>query len=157
MCDYSVEADTQRGAEVGDELITKVFGHHVGFASMKDRRVAVCLRPGTELSFDQEVKEVQGRFFLAPPICTHDTKVARFKQVDLDDPHTMHDKLEFPNGESCFVGFLAPGQRATVIQLPVAVKAEAETQKQELSIPEPTETANEGSNPMRRAFERIFG
>ena len=49
-------------------------------------------------------------------------KVARFRQVDVDDRHVQHDALEFPNGHVLKLTQLAAGQTATVLQLPVAIE-----------------------------------
>src|SRR5262245_33694955 len=58
MCDYSLEFVASRPAKVGDKLISTGFPKTVsrGFASVEDRNVAVCLLPGTELAFADEVK-----------------------------------------------------------------------------------------------------
>jgi hypothetical protein len=59
--------------------------------------VAVCLLPGTEVAFEKEVeREVtafQLSFFKREPEHINHT-VARFRQVNLDNPHTHHDALE---------------------------------------------------------------
>jgi hypothetical protein len=46
--------------------------------------------------------------------------VARFRQVNMDDPHVHHDALEFPGGQIVMVTRLLPGQQATVLQLPAS-------------------------------------
>ena len=51
------------------------------------------------------------------------TNVARFRQINLKDPHAHHDALEFPNGRVVLLTRLRPGQYATVIQLPAAQRA----------------------------------
>jgi hypothetical protein len=51
-------------------------------------------------------------------------RVARFRQVNMDDPHVHHDALEFPGGQIVMVTRLVPGQRATVLQLPASVRTE---------------------------------
>jgi hypothetical protein len=58
MCDYSLELVSSRPAKVGDELVSAGFPHTVsrGFASVEDPTVAVCLLPGTELAFENEVR-----------------------------------------------------------------------------------------------------
>ena len=57
MCDYSLHAVASRPAKVGEMLITTSFsGGTRGFAAEGERNVAVCLLPGTELAFDQDVK-----------------------------------------------------------------------------------------------------
>ena len=45
-------------------------------------------------------------------------RVARFRQINMDDPHVHHDALEFPGGHIVMVTRLVPGQTATVLQLP---------------------------------------
>jgi hypothetical protein len=52
-------------------------------------------------------------------------KVARFRQVNLDQPHAHHDALEFPDGQIVLVTILREGQRATVIQMPAKPQEEA--------------------------------
>ena len=56
MCDHSLHSIKSRPAKVGDKLTTRDFGTGTrGFAASEDANVAVCLLPGTELSFEQEV------------------------------------------------------------------------------------------------------
>ena len=56
MCDFSLHAVRSRPAKVGDELTTRDFGTHTrGFAASEDANLAVCVLPGTELSFAGEV------------------------------------------------------------------------------------------------------
>jgi hypothetical protein len=82
--------------------------------------VAVCLLPGTELAFDDNVRYDRAFSLLGKARVNH--KVARFRQIDLDDPHVQHDALEFPDGKVLKVAQLAAGQTATVLQLPVATQ-----------------------------------
>ena len=58
MCDYSLELVMSRPAKVGDKLVSKSFPHTItrGFASVDDPNEVVCLLPGTELAFEQEVR-----------------------------------------------------------------------------------------------------
>ena len=52
MCDYSLHNVKSRPAKVGDKLSTRDFGTGTrGFAASEDVNVAVCVLPGTELSF----------------------------------------------------------------------------------------------------------
>ena len=57
MCDYSLHAVATRPAEVAETLVSTSFstGTH-GFASPDDPKVAVCLRPGTEIAFENDVQ-----------------------------------------------------------------------------------------------------
>ena len=57
MCDYSLHNVKTRPAKIGDKLTTRDFGTGThGFAASEDASVAVCLLPGTELSFAEEVR-----------------------------------------------------------------------------------------------------
>lgn len=116
MCDYSLETVKTRPAGVGDKLVTHRFWSATGgFCSPEDIHLAVCLLPGTELSFAYEVK----RSCLWPwtkNIIHH--KTAIFRQVNLASPHAHHDALEFPDGEIVLLNYLMEGQEATVLQLP---------------------------------------
>jgi hypothetical protein len=129
MCDFSLQAVKSRPAVVGEELITTDFGTGSrGFGSASDPnpfKTAVCLLPGTELAFAQGVKM---RF--ARDVDTFDA-VAIFRQVDLDNPRTHHDCLEFPDGSKAMLTYLVEGQRATVLQLPAAPKTAEEAKAQE--------------------------
>jgi hypothetical protein len=82
--------------------------------------VAVCLLPGTELAFDDEVRYDRAFSLFGNARVNH--KVARFRQIDVDDPHIQHDALEFPNGQVLKLTQLVAGQTATVLQLPVATQ-----------------------------------
>jgi hypothetical protein len=116
MCDYSLENVASRPAEAGEKLISTRFANAMtkGFAGVGDPTVAVCLRPGTELAFDDTVE------FEKSCIQTMRTtsKVATFRQIDLDNRHTHHDALEFVDGQIVRLASLAPGQVAMVVQLP---------------------------------------
>jgi hypothetical protein len=117
MCDYSLEHVASRPAVVADRLIVTGFRHTItrGFAGAGDLNTAVCLRPGTELAFDQEVRYEH-------PIThwqkTARSKVARFRQIDMHVTHAHHDALEFADGTIVPLARLSPGQWATVLQLP---------------------------------------
>src|SRR6266487_772008 len=57
MCGYSLHHVKSRPAKVGDRLRTVNFNTGTrGFASPDDRTTAVCILPGTELAFSQDVK-----------------------------------------------------------------------------------------------------
>ena len=58
MCDYSLHAVATRPAQVGETLVTTTFrGTSTrGFASESDLSVAVCMLPGTELAFAEDVR-----------------------------------------------------------------------------------------------------
>ena len=60
MCDYSLESVQSRPAKVGDRLTTREFRTRTrGFSAPENKYVAVCLLPGTELSFANEVKRIR--------------------------------------------------------------------------------------------------
>ena len=57
MCDYSLHNVKSRPAKVGDKLTTRNFGTGtIGFAASEDASVAVCILPGTELSFAAKLR-----------------------------------------------------------------------------------------------------
>jgi hypothetical protein len=119
MCDYSLESVMNRPAKVGDKLVTTTFATSItrGFGAVEDQKVAVCLRPGTEIAFEQEV-EYDG---LLPFFGNRKAgaKLARFRQINHDIP-SHRDALEFPNGKVVLVTKLAQGQHAKVLQLPAS-------------------------------------
>jgi hypothetical protein len=122
MCDYSLHGVLNRPAKVGDKLLSTNFANSFtrGFTAADEPKVAVCLRPGTELAFEQDV-EIEHVFRrLMPRFGFGKTgqRVARFRQVNLERPDTHHDALEFPNGKIVLVTRLCSGQSATVLQLP---------------------------------------
>jgi hypothetical protein len=118
MCDYSLHYVANRPAKVGDKLITTKFRESItrGFAAVDEPNVAVCLLPGTEIAFDQDVDCDRGFGFR--PRRTIEAKVARFRQINTDRPHSHHDALEFPDGEVVLLTELWEGQHVTVLQLP---------------------------------------
>jgi hypothetical protein len=123
MCDYSLHDVMTRPAKVGDELETTNFRNTLtrGFAAPAEPRVAVCLLPGTEIAFD---KEAERDAWL--PILRHrkiGASVARFRQINMHNPNTHHDALEFSNGEIVLLNNLSRGQRAVVLQLPATSRA----------------------------------
>ena len=116
MCDYSLHAVATRPAEVAETLVSTQFqtAGTRGFASPNNPNVAVCLRPGTELAFESDVKT--GVIFRK----SVGSRLARFRQIDTEKPYQHHDALEFSNGSIVLVTHLAAGQRATVLQLPAS-------------------------------------
>jgi hypothetical protein len=121
MCDYSLDLVASRPARVGDELVTRMFENSMtrGFAAIGEPNVAVCLLPGTEVAFEQDVS--YERFFAFLPHIRLG-KVARFRQINADRPRVHHDALEFPDGETVLLTRLCEGQHATVLQLPVSAR-----------------------------------
>ena len=132
MCDYSLHNVTTRPAKVGDKLITTQFSNSItrGFAAVGEPNVAVCLLPGTEVAFEKEVDWQASMLGLFPKTRTLGEKVARFRQINTEQPNVHHDALEFPNGETVLLATLYEGQHATVLQLPAQPKTPAEAEAQ---------------------------
>jgi hypothetical protein len=133
MCDYSLHHVASRPAKVRDKLVATELARSStrGFAAVGERgaklvihdsppKVAVCLLPGTELAFDDDVRYERAFSLFGKARVNH--RVARFRQIDMNDPHVQHDALEFPNGQVLKVTQLVGGQTATVLQLPVATE-----------------------------------
>jgi hypothetical protein len=123
MCDYSLHSVLSRSAKAGDNLVTTSFPGTTtrGFAAANAPTVAVCLLPGTELAFDNDV-EWRRPFFGLFQRWQPCGKVARFRQVNTQYAATHHDALEFPNGRVILLTDLRPGQRVSVLQLPAAAQ-----------------------------------
>ena len=134
MCDYSLHDVRSRPAKVEDKLVSTTFHNSItrGFAAVGEPNVAVCLLPGTEVAFENEVECKRGWGFL--PARKFAEKVARFRQIDMHKPHVHHDALEFPDGQIVLVDDLREGQQATVLQLPVSPRPASNTVKQSDSI-----------------------
>ena len=124
MCDYSLHAVASRPAKAGETLITTTFrGTSTrGFASESEPTVAVCMLPGTELAFADNVK-YDNRWIWTKAI---NSRVGKFGAIEPEVPHRHHDAIEFPDGSSVLVTQLCEGQRVTVLQLPVAQQAAAQ-------------------------------
>src|SRR5690349_20440740 len=117
MCDYSLSHLQSRPATVSDRLVVTRFNSSCtqGFTAIGDNaNVVVCLRPGTELGFDQPVRISRVLFGTRSTGST----LARFRQVELDRLRTHHDALEFSDGSMVKLTRLIAGQIATVLQLP---------------------------------------
>jgi hypothetical protein len=132
MCDFSLEHLASRPAKVGDQLVTTKFGgmYTTGFCSVGEPNIAVCIKPGTELAFEREI-EGEALFFLR----RLGSQVARFRRVNEHRQCVHHDALELPSGKFVLLTRLLVGQRATVLQLPVA---ERETERHPPAVAQPT-------------------
>ena len=120
MCDYSLHLVANRPAKIEDKLVTTKFNNSItrGFAAVSQPNVAVCLLPGTEIAFDENV-ECEPSFDIG--ILSNKKigqRLARFRQINMDNPVIHHDALEFSDGQVVLVTRLCDGQRATVLQLP---------------------------------------
>jgi hypothetical protein len=133
MCDYSLQNVRSRPASVGDKLVTRDFGTGTrGFSAAPDAGLAVCVLPGTELAFDNEVS--CSSISLLPwrsRVINH--KTAIFRQINRGKVAAHHDALEFPDGRIMLLTLLREGQQATVLQLPAqpATAEEAAAQRRE--------------------------
>jgi hypothetical protein len=132
MCDYSLELVSSRPAKIGDKLVSAGFPHTVsrGFASVDDPTVAVCLLPGTELAFEEDVRCETGIVWSR----NLGHRVASFRQINTDLRNRHHDALEFPDGQIVLLTCLCRGQRATVLQLPQTASDSDGVVKHETSL-----------------------
>ncbi len=119
MCDYSLENQASRSAQTGDRLVTSGFENATtrGFCAEGEPQVAVCLLPGTEIAFVRPVT-YQGIRGLLCQAFNRQSKTARFRRINIDDPCAHHDALELDSGRIVLLDRLRPGQRASVLQLP---------------------------------------
>ena len=127
MCDYSLQLVASRPAKIGDKLVTTKLNNALtgGFAGVQEPTVAVCLLSGTEVAFEREVEceNVFNRKLIGQ-------KVARFRQINMEQQNVHHDALEFPDGQVVMLTRLCEGQHATVLQLPASPRATNETEQQ---------------------------
>ena len=130
MCDYSLHNIKSRPAKVGDKLTTRNFGTGTrGFAASEDANVAVCVLPGTELSFSSEVTcHPIGFLPWRNKVMNHTTAI--FRQINKQRVAAHHDALEFADGQIVLLTLLAGGQQATVLQLPAEPKCAGDLEKQ---------------------------
>ena len=128
MCDFSLHNVKSRPAKVGDRLTTCDFRTGTrGFAASEDASMAVCLLPGTELSFAGEVTcSRSSPFGWRNRVIHHGTAI--FRQINKDRVAAHHDALEFPDGETVLLTLLCEGQQATVLQLPAEPRTVIESE-----------------------------
>jgi hypothetical protein len=130
MCDYSLHTVQTRPAKVGDKLTTRDFGTGTrGFAAQENPAMAVCVLPGTELAFNEEVA-IPAFGFLWQKQKTLGHKTAIFRQINKGVLHAHHDALEFSNGETVLLTYPCEGQKATVLQLPAQPMTATEVEEQ---------------------------
>ena len=141
MCDYSLEHLASRPAKVGDKLVSTKFTNSItrGFTAIGEPNVAVCLMPGTELAFEQDVTCVHALGLL--PSRRIAERVARFREVNQQNPHDHHDALEFPSGQIVLVTRLCEGQHATVLQMPATPRPDAAVEEKKLDVMVPYPSA----------------
>jgi hypothetical protein len=119
-----------RPAKVGDRLVSTQFWNTTtqGFSAVGEPEMAVCLLSGTEIAFDSDVRRKETGFFLSffsKELRQIPHRVGRFRQINLDNPCTHHDAIEFPDGRVVLLTHLCVGQHVTVLQLPVQATARA--------------------------------
>jgi hypothetical protein len=131
MCDYSLHSVKSRPAKVGDKLTTRDFGTGtLGFAAPEDVSVAVCVRPGTELSIARDVTcQPIGMLGWRDKVIKH--KTAIFRQVNKEKVAAHHDALEFPDGQIVLLTCVREDQEATVLQLPAEPRTAVEVEAQQ--------------------------
>jgi hypothetical protein len=130
MCDFSLQSVRSRPAEVGDKLVTHNFGTGTrGFAAVNDSELAVCLAPGTELAFAEEIA-IFPHSLLGWRKKTTGHQTAIFRQLNKDKLTAHHDALEFPDGRTELLTLLCEGQIATVLQLPAQPASATEAEEQ---------------------------
>jgi hypothetical protein len=131
MCDYSLHHVATRPAKLEDKLVTTKFTNSItrGFAAVGEPHVAVCLLPGTELAFDENV-ECEPSFGIGIlPNKKIGQRLARFRQINTDNAVTHHDAFEFPDGQVVLLTRLCEGQHATVLQLPAGTRSSPAQEK----------------------------
>ena len=156
MCDYSLETVKSRRARVGEKLVTTSFpgAFTRGFASPDEPGTAVCLLPGTELSFDRSIEHggPLPRFIRRWRSKGNGHAVARFRRINEDIEQAHHDALECADGLVIPLTLLRPGQVATVLQLPADMAAPEASQPvavtpalADISLPDAARAAPTGS------------
>jgi hypothetical protein len=103
-----------------------------GLCAVGEPSVAVCIKPGTELAFEREIES--DSLWLKRRL---GSQVARFRRVNEDRTFGHHDALELPSGKVVLLTRLLVGQRATVLQLPVAER-EKEAERSEFVTAQPS-------------------
>ncbi|HEX5242073.1 MAG TPA: hypothetical protein VFW23_02340 [Tepidisphaeraceae bacterium] len=111
--------------------MTRDFGTGTrGFSASDDAGLAVCIMPGTELSFESDVACLPaGLLGWKAKTINHQTAI--FRQVNKDKMAAHHDALEFPDGRIVLLTLLCEGQSATVLQLPAKPNTSDEAREQE--------------------------
>jgi hypothetical protein len=140
MCDYSLHNVATRPARIEDKLVTTKFSNSItrGFAAIGEPHVAVCLLPGTEIAFDDNV-ECEPMFGIGIlPNKKIGQRLARFRQINMQNAMIHHDALEFPDGQVVLLTRLCEGQRATVLQLPIGAHPEAAGEAVRREVREPS-------------------
>jgi hypothetical protein len=96
--------------------------------------MAVCVLPGTELAFSNNVTHQWNGYFRTTTKTTNH-RLAIFRQVNKGNLYAHHDALEFPDGEIIILTQLSEGQEAMVLQLPAPPTTTVETDAQKRVAP----------------------
>jgi hypothetical protein len=130
MCDYSLTSVKSRPARVADKLTTRDFGTGTrGFSAAEDPQTAVCVLPGTELSFAADIQVLStGLFPWRGRAIGYRTAI--FRQINKEKAAAHHDALEFPDGKIMLLTLLCEGQEASVLQLPARPETVEESGRQ---------------------------
>lgn len=102
MCDYSLHTVASRPAKVGDKLVVTDFPKSItrGFTAVGEADVAVCLPPGTELTFEDNVRYHRALGILGKACVGH--KVARFRRLIWTNRMSITMRLSSPVARSCW-------------------------------------------------------
>ena len=106
---------------------------------MEDANVAVCLLPGTELSFEGYVRRARTWPWSKGTI---EHRTAIFRQINKEISRAHHDAVEFSDGKIVLLTLLKEGQQATVLQLPVVARHLGTWIKGPLNRAEPIRSAH---------------
>src|SRR5262249_13831556 len=89
MCDYSLHNVATQPAQIEDKLVTTKFKRSTtrGFAAVGEPDVAVCLLPGTEIVFDENVE------------CEPSFGIGILPNKKIGHRVLHHDAFEFPDGQ----------------------------------------------------------
>jgi hypothetical protein len=89
MCDYSLHNVRSRPAKVGDKLVTRQLSYTTrGFSDPADMNVAVCVLPGTELPFADNVHR-ERPWPWSKSVVHHKTAVSARSASTIRTPITM--------------------------------------------------------------------
>ena len=100
MCDYSLMHVASRPAQVGDKLVSTRFHNSIsrGFAASGEPNVAVCVLPGTEIAFDEDVRTDN---FPTDEVTTHGSRVALPPRRQGPASICIMMRWNSPTGASC--------------------------------------------------------
>jgi hypothetical protein len=102
MCDYSLHLVASRRAKIDDRIATTTFSGSItiGFAAPSQPDVAVCLLPGTELSFDAPVEYDRTFWLFGNRACRTRPRVSGKSTWTIRTCTTMH--WNFQTVKSCW-------------------------------------------------------